>query len=176
MRTSGLILLLLTLYLPRRYSFQFIEDCVRNEQVEDPERYLAAPHVQTPRPVGSSKPTKAQKTPFSAEDDRILLDWVTGCERNGFSVQGNKIYQLLEAKVRTSSSIPLTVRILKPCHSILITPSNHGVIAGSRRSSIMDMMLFSDLSRFGKRSPVEMGIMKKYRAFGLDSVLRRDIF
>ncbi|KAK2829862.1 hypothetical protein FQN49_007186 [Arthroderma sp. PD_2] len=43
-------------------------------------------------------PTRRYREPYTAEDDRILYDWVKPIEQAGGRVSGNKIYQQLEAQ------------------------------------------------------------------------------
>lgn len=54
------------------------------------------------RPGGTKPPPKGTRMPFSAEDDRILYDWVTDTERKGGRIKGNKLYEELAAIVSTS--------------------------------------------------------------------------
>jgi hypothetical protein len=54
----------------------------------------------TIRPVGSAMPTKRGRTPFTAMDDKILMNWVTLAEKKGLAIKGNAIYEQLEELVR----------------------------------------------------------------------------
>lgn len=81
-------------------SWRFIEESVKNGQLEDLENHLAGPVTYTAREVGSGGPTRQGRTPFTAEDDRILMDWVVKGERAGISAKGNELYKQLEEKVR----------------------------------------------------------------------------
>ena len=82
-------------------SWKYIEQSAKKGALEDIEDYRAGPVTHTIREVGSSQPTRGGRTPFTAEDDRILMEWVVKAERNGASVKGNEIYKQLEAKVET---------------------------------------------------------------------------
>ena len=53
-----------------------------------------------PRPAGSSIVTaKSTRTPFTANDDKILLEWVAAKAENNRDA-GNKMFQQLGEKVR----------------------------------------------------------------------------
>ena len=80
-------------------SWTFIEKSVKNGKLEDIKDHPAGPVAQNTRPVGSRQPTKSTRTPFTAEDDRILLNWVVKAERDGLAIRGNEIYEQLEKKV-----------------------------------------------------------------------------
>ncbi|KAH7346285.1 hypothetical protein BKA65DRAFT_274014 [Rhexocercosporidium sp. MPI-PUGE-AT-0058] len=83
---------------PGSISWKWIEQSIRNGRMEDIENHRAGPpHAQT-REVGSAQPTKKTRTPFSADDDRILMQWVTRAERKGLPILGNAIYQQLAEK------------------------------------------------------------------------------
>jgi len=54
-------------------------------------------------------PKKGTRTDFSLEDDQILYDWLHPAEKVvGAPINGNKIYQELEKRVRTTNSAPQT--------------------------------------------------------------------
>ncbi|CAL8578975.1 hypothetical protein XPA_004739 [Xanthoria parietina] len=85
--------------LPGRFSFQYIENSVRNGALEDLENYAVGPPVGTIRAVGSrSQPVKSGRTKFTAQDDHELLNWVRTFEQRGGATSGNEIYKQLEAK------------------------------------------------------------------------------
>jgi hypothetical protein len=92
-------------------SWKFIEQSVAKGELEDVEDYLAGPPAGTIRAVGSAQPMKKGRTPFTAEDDRILMEWCTRAERKGLSIKGNDLYKQLEEKVR-------------PCRAILETKTD----------------------------------------------------
>ena len=79
-------------------SWRFIEWSVREGVLEDKDDHRAGPAEHT-RPVGSNQPAKKTRTPFTAEDDRVLLEWVVKGERAGVSTKGNELYIQLERKV-----------------------------------------------------------------------------
>ncbi|KAI9672969.1 MAG: hypothetical protein M1817_003133 [Caeruleum heppii] len=81
---------------PGSYSFEYVTHSLRNGILEDLEKHAVGPLEGTLRPVGSARPTKGSRTPFSAEDDRILHKWVTDYQRKGGSILGNEIYKQLE--------------------------------------------------------------------------------
>ena len=80
-------------------SWKWIEQCVKQGQVLEIDEFLAGPAPKTIREVASGRPTRGGRTPFTAEDDRLLMEWVTRAERQGASIKGNEIYKQLELKV-----------------------------------------------------------------------------
>lgn len=82
---------------PGSTSWRFIEESVKNGQLEDKDEYPAGPQ-------GVIRPaTTMSRTAFSAEDDQELWKCVTEAEQNGGSLSGNKIYKDLAAIVRSST-------------------------------------------------------------------------
>jgi hypothetical protein len=72
---------------------------VKQGQLLKIDEYRAGPATKTLREVGSGQPTRGGRTPFTAEDDRLLMEWVTRAEQQGASIKGNEIYKQLEQKV-----------------------------------------------------------------------------
>jgi Rap1 Myb domain len=85
---------------PGSISWKFIERSVANGKLENIDDHRAGPPAGTIREVGSAQPPKKGRTPFTAEDDRILMEWCIRAERKGLSLKGNELYKQLEAKVR----------------------------------------------------------------------------
>ncbi|RFU29930.1 hypothetical protein B7463_g6406, partial [Scytalidium lignicola] len=83
---------------PGSISWTFIQDSLKNGELEDPDAHPAGPPVGTVRQAGSSQPVKSTRKPFTADDDRILRQWVQRAEQQGLSTKGNEIYQQLELK------------------------------------------------------------------------------
>lgn len=83
------------------YSWMWIQDSVKKGTLLDLDDYLigSKPQEQGQARVRPSAPGKSTRTPFTDEDDRVLMAWVIKREREGESVLGNKIYQELEVKV-----------------------------------------------------------------------------
>ncbi|KAH8601402.1 hypothetical protein B0O99DRAFT_667802 [Bisporella sp. PMI_857] len=79
-------------------SWTFIDKSVRNGILEDIEDHRAGSATQAPRSVASGQPTRKGRTPFTAEDDNFLTDWVVSAERAGGAIKGNQIYEELERK------------------------------------------------------------------------------
>jgi hypothetical protein len=77
-------------------SWTFIDKSVKGKMLEDVENHRAGPTTRTVREVGSIQPARSGRTPFTAQDDRDLLLWVTKAERNGLSIKGNDIYKQFE--------------------------------------------------------------------------------
>ena len=85
-------------------SWHFIEKSVQNGQLEDPEDHRIGPQPSAPRLAGSSAPTRATRTKFTAADDAIIKQWVR--DQGGIyaqNINGNKKWQQLEALVRAPS-------------------------------------------------------------------------
>jgi hypothetical protein len=79
---------------PGSVSWKYITDSVKEGRIVDIDEYRIS-RANNPRPVGSSKPSKGTRTPFSREDDELLVNWIRQHTHHG----GNKIYQDLEEKV-----------------------------------------------------------------------------
>lgn len=58
------------------------------------------------RPTAISPHARRLRNTFSAEDDRVLADWVTRAERQGIRITGFQVFQDLERVVRTSITQP----------------------------------------------------------------------
>jgi Rap1 Myb domain len=104
---------------------------VAKGELEDIEDHRAGPPVGTIRAVGSVQPTKKGRTPFTAEDDRILMEWCAKAERKGLSLKGNDLYKQLEAKVRLYAKLYWRNMLTYGCR-IAGTLSSHGGITGSK--------------------------------------------
>jgi hypothetical protein len=86
---------------PGSISYTFIEQCIKQGEIVDIEDHLAGPAAGTSREAGSSRPAKTGRTPFTAEDDRLLYKWVKDHGRKGTGLSGgNELYKQLEQKVR----------------------------------------------------------------------------
>ncbi|KAI1064801.1 hypothetical protein LB507_000821 [Fusarium sp. FIESC RH6] len=72
------------------YSWQFIEDSVKNGIIQLKDRYLIGPPPNAPRPVGSGQPTKSTRTPFTREDDARIARWVL---EHPTDQKGNEIWK-----------------------------------------------------------------------------------
>jgi len=120
---------------PGSISWKFIEQSVAKGELEDVEDHRAGRPVGTIREVGSAQPARKGRTPFTAEDDRILMRWCTEAERKGLSLKGNDLYKQLEAKVSLFLELCYGQMVTYCCRIIGIR-SNHGGITGSRISPI----------------------------------------
>ncbi|ORY61397.1 uncharacterized protein BCR38DRAFT_411274 [Pseudomassariella vexata] len=84
---------------PGSYSWQFIQESVENGRLQNIEDYQNVRPTAEPRPVGSSQiPQKGTRTPFTPEDDRILMEWATRHEKGGNALSGHVIYKKLAEK------------------------------------------------------------------------------
>ena len=84
---------------PGGISYEFIDHSIRHGVLADPDNFVIGPARGTVRDVGSSRPTKQGRTPFSTRDDAILWLWVRSCQAKGSAVGGNEIYKQLEVNV-----------------------------------------------------------------------------
>lgn len=84
---------------PGSLSYTFIEFAIKNGELPPEGNHIAGMPKGTLRPVGSAIPGRSTRTPFTAEDDRVLYDWVKKYEMEGGAVRGNQIYKQLEAQV-----------------------------------------------------------------------------
>lgn len=82
---------------PGSISYTWIEHSIRDGTLADPDDHIAGPPVGAIRAVGSGAPVKGTRTPFTAEDDQVLYQWVQECLKKGLGEKGNEIYQQLEA-------------------------------------------------------------------------------
>lgn len=84
---------------PGSISWTWIEKSIKKGKLQDIENHRAGPTHAQIREVGSAQPTKKTRTPFSPEDDRILMEWVSRAERKGLPTLGNALYQQFAEKV-----------------------------------------------------------------------------
>jgi hypothetical protein len=84
---------------PGTTSWKFIEDSVKNGELEDPEKYPAGPAIGFIRPIGAAQAPRKGRVPFTPADDLILAEWVLQKEVEGMSARGNIMYQDLEKLV-----------------------------------------------------------------------------
>lgn len=92
---------------PGSISWTFIRDSVKNGKLEDPEHHQAGP------PLGSVRQTvRMTRRPFTAEDDRILIQWVKNAEREGIPTRGNELYHKLELKVALAVQSVLGISLI----------------------------------------------------------------
>ena len=84
---------------PRSISYQWIEKSYKSGKKEPLDDYLQGPLAGTTWATGSVRPTKSSRTPFTAEDDKYLWNWVQENETRGGRVLGNEIYKDLERHV-----------------------------------------------------------------------------
>jgi hypothetical protein len=84
---------------PGSISYTFIDSAIRAGELPDPEDHPAGPKAGTVRAAGSTAlPAKGTRTPFTAEDDRVLWQWVERAKNEGGMIKGNEIYKQLEQK------------------------------------------------------------------------------
>ncbi|KAL8978606.1 MAG: hypothetical protein Q9177_006362, partial [Variospora cf. flavescens] len=91
--------------LPGTYSYQYIENSVRNGALEELETHAVGPPAGSLRTVGSTvQPPRSSRTKFTDEDDRFLANWVISFEQRGGATAGNEIYKQLENPRHTYQS------------------------------------------------------------------------
>ena len=79
-------------------SYTFIDTAIRDGELPDPDDHLAGRPQGSVREPGSAIPGKSTRTPYTAEDDRQLWQWVERCKAQGnVHIRGNEMYQQLEA-------------------------------------------------------------------------------
>ncbi|KAL9610397.1 MAG: hypothetical protein Q9167_004907 [Letrouitia subvulpina] len=95
--------------LPGTYSFKYIEQSIRNGELENLEDYAVGPPEGTVRSVGSIiQPARSGRTKFTKEDDQELWGWVAGAEYKGGATSGNELYKQLETKGQPQPTFPST--------------------------------------------------------------------
>lgn len=72
---------------------------MKKGELQDPADYPAGAAVSSGRTMATRPAGKMSRTPYTAEDDKELWDWVTDAQSRGVSISGNRLYQDLEAKV-----------------------------------------------------------------------------
>ncbi|KAI9712844.1 MAG: hypothetical protein M1820_001466 [Bogoriella megaspora] len=77
-------------------SYTWVEESVKQGSILPRDVHTAGPSTTPIRVSQSVQPTKSTRTPFSAEDDRILWQWVCQSRRLGAKTLGNEIYKDLE--------------------------------------------------------------------------------
>lgn len=82
------------------FSWQLIEDSVKNGAMQVEDKYRIGPDPDVPRRIAAGGVTKVGRTPFTHADDAALAKWVLS--RQG-SYSGNKIYMEFEPIVSLES-------------------------------------------------------------------------
>ncbi|KAI9829151.1 MAG: hypothetical protein M1832_000174 [Thelocarpon impressellum] len=80
---------------PESYSYEYLTKSMRAGRLEELEDHAVGPPAGTTRDVGSAKPAKGTRTPFTTADDCLLWDWVKDRERSGGKILGLEIYREL---------------------------------------------------------------------------------
>jgi hypothetical protein len=85
---------------PGSISYKFVEESIKQGEVQDPADHPAGPPIGEAEEAGSiHQLTKSGRAAYTAEEDRILYKWVRDAEAAGGSVSGNEVYKQLAAKV-----------------------------------------------------------------------------
>lgn len=85
---------------PGSISYEFVLKSIKDGQLRDPADHRAGPLLGEAREPGAvTRPAKGSRAPYTADEDRILYNWVRDCEANGGLSSGNEIYKQLEKKV-----------------------------------------------------------------------------
>lgn len=107
-------------------SWKYIEESVaRGELLDIGDYRIHAANI--PRAVGSTRPTKGTRVPFTELDERILVTWV---RRAGADALGNRIYQELAEMVSTLYKETLLLHMSLTHTSTRIILGSHGGING----------------------------------------------
>ncbi|EQB49986.1 hypothetical protein CGLO_10621 [Colletotrichum gloeosporioides Cg-14] len=77
---------------PDSLSWKFIKDSVQYGAMQEEDKYQINQSPMAARPVGSTKPAKGTRTPFTNADDAELARWVLSHTKTS----GNDIYQKFE--------------------------------------------------------------------------------
>jgi len=84
---------------PGSVSYTFIDTALKDGSLPDPADHVAGVPVGMVREVGStSLPARTTRTPFTADDERVLWQWVEHAKASGGMVKGNEIYKQLELR------------------------------------------------------------------------------
>ncbi|KAJ8062914.1 hypothetical protein OCU04_008162 [Sclerotinia nivalis] len=83
---------------PGSVSWKFIEESAKAGKLVDIEAHRCGAQAGTSSERATAQPAKTTRTPYTAEDDRILTKWVLKAERMGRSTKGNQIYMELAAR------------------------------------------------------------------------------
>ncbi|KAF7861773.1 hypothetical protein EAF04_007656 [Stromatinia cepivora] len=83
---------------PGSISWKFIEESAKAGKLADIEAHRCGAQSGTISERATAQPAKTTRTPYTAEDDRILTKWVLKAERMGRSTKGNQIYMELAAR------------------------------------------------------------------------------
>ena len=82
-------------------SWKYVTESVEKGEIVNIEDHKIH-RASVPRPVGSARPIKGTRVPFTKQDDEILLAWVRHQKRAGKGIRGNEIYQILAEQVWSS--------------------------------------------------------------------------
>ena len=83
---------------PGSLSYTFIDEAIRIGELPDPADHQAGAPKGSVREVGSVVPGRSTRTPFTAEEDRVLWQWVARCKAEGMPWKGNEMYKQLEER------------------------------------------------------------------------------
>lgn len=85
---------------PGSISYEFIDKSIERGELQDPDDHRAGPRLGEAREPGSiNRPARDRRAPYTAEEDRILYQWVRDAEAAGSRSGGNEIYKQLEKEV-----------------------------------------------------------------------------
>jgi hypothetical protein len=70
-------------------SYRWVEDCLRNGHLVDPEQHRI--EGQAAKTSGTSR--SSRRNEFTAADDKLLIDFIKKQASMGASLSGNKIYE-----------------------------------------------------------------------------------
>lgn len=84
---------------PGSISWRWIEESLKNGELAELKDHPADIKSIAPKKTGSPASTRTFRTPFTAADDKTLMNWVVKSEQSGRSIKGNAIYEELAAVV-----------------------------------------------------------------------------
>lgn len=81
------------------YDYQYVDDSLQANQLQDPNAYRVQLPAPADRPVGSrTLGGKSSRTRFTPQDDQLLYNWIVPFRDNGGRWKGNDVYQQLARK------------------------------------------------------------------------------
>ncbi|RMZ68735.1 transcription factor [Pyrenophora seminiperda CCB06] len=84
---------------PGSISYEFIEQSIKQGALADPDDHPAGRPVGEAREAGAiHQPARTRRAAYTAEEDRILYNWVRDKQSKGTYESGNEIYKELEQK------------------------------------------------------------------------------
>lgn len=95
------------------FSWQWIEDSAKAGRLLDANAYLIhKPSAAPSQPPTERQGTRVGRTPFTDEDDKLLIAFVQKARKEDRHLRGLEVYKELEKKVRTWPAAPSPDKLL----------------------------------------------------------------